>query len=131
MALSFQEQVDQLNAEWKNDPRWQGVQRDYTAEDVVRLRIDSCDDATDNIWVVEKVLPEPLSRPVIHHEVAPRTRCPARSSAANKLCGSALLVAARSSAVPWSTEVRMIGNPSVTLTASPNPRALRTGSPWS
>ncbi len=38
MALSFQEQVDQLNAEWKNNPRWQGVQRDYTAEDVVRLR---------------------------------------------------------------------------------------------
>ncbi|MGR9089096.1 MAG: isocitrate lyase, partial [Gammaproteobacteria bacterium] len=38
MALSFQEQVDQLNAEWKTNPRWQGVQRDYTAEDVVRLR---------------------------------------------------------------------------------------------
>lgn len=38
MALSFQEQVDQLNAEWKTNPRWQGVQRDYTAKDVVRLR---------------------------------------------------------------------------------------------
>jgi len=38
MASSFQEQVDQLNAEWKTNPRWKGVQRDYTAEDVVRLR---------------------------------------------------------------------------------------------
>ncbi len=38
MALSFQEQVDQLNADWKTNPRWQGVKRDYTAEDVVRLR---------------------------------------------------------------------------------------------
>ena len=28
----------ELNRRWKTDPRWQGVQRDYSAEDVVRLR---------------------------------------------------------------------------------------------
>jgi isocitrate lyase len=38
MALSFQEQVDELKAEWAKNPRWAGVQRDYSAEDVVRLR---------------------------------------------------------------------------------------------
>lgn len=27
-----------ITEEWKNDPRWDGVIRDYTAEDVVRLR---------------------------------------------------------------------------------------------
>jgi isocitrate/methylisocitrate lyase len=27
-----------LAAEWRRDPRWQGVRRDYTASDVVRLR---------------------------------------------------------------------------------------------
>ena len=38
MVLSFQEQVDELKAEWAKNPRWAGVQRDYSAEDVVRLR---------------------------------------------------------------------------------------------
>ncbi|CAB4764628.1 MAG: isocitrate lyase [Actinobacteria bacterium] len=35
---SFQQQVDELKQQWATDPRWSGVQRDYTAEDVVRLR---------------------------------------------------------------------------------------------
>ncbi len=30
--------IDALDNEWTNDPRWQGVQRPYSAEDVVRLR---------------------------------------------------------------------------------------------
>jgi isocitrate lyase len=30
--------ADQLSLEWKNNPRWAGVQRQYSAEDVVRLR---------------------------------------------------------------------------------------------
>jgi isocitrate lyase len=30
--------ADQLSLEWKNNPRWTGVQRQYSAEDVVRLR---------------------------------------------------------------------------------------------
>lgn len=38
MGLSFQEQVDELKAEWASNPRWKGVQRDYAADDVVRLR---------------------------------------------------------------------------------------------
>ncbi|MFA5982828.1 MAG: isocitrate lyase [Methylococcaceae bacterium] len=32
------EEINRLTIEWRNNPRWQGIQRDYTAEDVVRLR---------------------------------------------------------------------------------------------
>ncbi|MDF2710794.1 MAG: isocitrate lyase, partial [Nonomuraea muscovyensis] len=30
--------AEQLRDEWENDPRWDGVERTYSAEDVVRLR---------------------------------------------------------------------------------------------
>ena len=39
------------------------------------------------------------------------------------------LVRANDGAVPWSTLVRRIGNPSVTLTALPKPACLITGNP--
>ena len=32
------QQIDELNKQWATDPRWKGVRRGYTAEDVVRLR---------------------------------------------------------------------------------------------
>ncbi len=32
------EQIRALQVEWANSPRWKGVERDYSAEDVVRLR---------------------------------------------------------------------------------------------
>ena len=35
---SFAEQVKQLEADWADNPRWKGLQRDYTPADVVRLR---------------------------------------------------------------------------------------------
>ena len=35
---SFQHQVDELKRQWATDPRWSDTRRDYTAEDVVRLR---------------------------------------------------------------------------------------------
>jgi len=35
---SFKEQVEQLKKDWATNPRWKNVKRDYTAEDVVRLR---------------------------------------------------------------------------------------------
>jgi isocitrate lyase len=35
---TFQENVDELEQRWANDARWSGVQRDYSAADVVRLR---------------------------------------------------------------------------------------------
>ncbi len=38
MNPSFAEQVAALQKDWDENPRWKGVQRDYTAEDVVRLR---------------------------------------------------------------------------------------------
>ncbi len=37
-AGDFNQQVNDLERRWKSDARWQNVQRDYSAEDVVRLR---------------------------------------------------------------------------------------------
>jgi isocitrate/methylisocitrate lyase len=34
----IESEAARLTEEWRNDPRWEGVVRDYTAEDVVRLR---------------------------------------------------------------------------------------------
>ncbi len=34
----IQAQADQLDARWRDDPRWQGIERTYGAVDVVRLR---------------------------------------------------------------------------------------------
>ncbi len=36
--LDFEAAVGALRRDWQNNPRWQGVRRDYTAEQVVRLR---------------------------------------------------------------------------------------------
>jgi isocitrate lyase len=33
-----EQQAQALNKDWKENPRWKGIQRGYTAEDVVRLR---------------------------------------------------------------------------------------------
>ena len=30
--------AEQIKLDWNNNPRWTGVQRNYSAEDVVRLR---------------------------------------------------------------------------------------------
>ena len=35
---SFEEQAKQLKADWATNPRWKGVTRPYSADDVVRLR---------------------------------------------------------------------------------------------
>ena len=37
-ALTRQQQIEQLEQEWSNNPRWASVKRTYSAEDVVRLR---------------------------------------------------------------------------------------------
>src|SRR3954463_7281207 len=34
----IQAQADQLGARWRDEARWQGIERSYTATDVVRLR---------------------------------------------------------------------------------------------
>lgn len=34
----FQERVKKLQEQWDNDPRWKGIKRPYTAEEVVRLQ---------------------------------------------------------------------------------------------
>ena len=36
--VEFNRQVEALERAWKTDPRWKGIERPYTAEDVVRLR---------------------------------------------------------------------------------------------
>lgn len=37
-STEFSQQVTELEHQWANDPRWQGIQRVYSATDVVRLR---------------------------------------------------------------------------------------------
>src|SRR5579884_2751598 len=34
----IQAEADQLDARWRDDPRWQGIERTFTAADVIRLR---------------------------------------------------------------------------------------------
>jgi isocitrate lyase len=36
--MTRQEQINKLESEWANSPRWNGVKRNYSAEDVVKLR---------------------------------------------------------------------------------------------
>src|SRR5690606_28874828 len=36
-AEAIREAAEQLRLEWESDPRWSGIERTYTAEDVVRL----------------------------------------------------------------------------------------------
>ena len=38
MSEAFEAQVRELEQEWASSPRWTGIQRDYTAADVVKLR---------------------------------------------------------------------------------------------
>src|SRR5205807_6918290 len=105
-------------------------------------------DAQDHRGVVEEVLAEALAarRPAARsdggggggrgaRQARHQRRCAARRlasrTAALKLRESARPLPARSSAVPWSGEVRTIGSPSVTLTARSKPACFTTGSPWS
>ena len=37
-ALSREEQIRELEVNWQNNPRWQGISRTYSAKDVVNLR---------------------------------------------------------------------------------------------
>ncbi|MBT8098655.1 MAG: isocitrate lyase, partial [Gammaproteobacteria bacterium] len=36
--MTRQEQIDRLRADWADSPRWEGISRSYTAEEVVNLR---------------------------------------------------------------------------------------------
>ena len=38
MSLTFKDHVELLKKEWATNPRWKGIRRDYSAEDVIRLR---------------------------------------------------------------------------------------------
>jgi len=98
------------------------------------------DDRGNDAGVNQEVLAEAFARLVLQEaartrtcsvQVLPRASAAAMLTAASRLPESALPLAASSSAVPWSTEVRMIGSPSVTFTPLPKLAYLSTGSPWS
>ncbi len=36
--MTAQERAEAIRYDWENNPRWDGVTRDYTPEDVVRLQ---------------------------------------------------------------------------------------------
>ena len=36
--MNREQQIEQLKKDWAENPRWKGIKRGYTAEDVVRLR---------------------------------------------------------------------------------------------
>ncbi len=38
MRIDYEAQIEALEADWRDNPRWQGIERPYTAADVVRLR---------------------------------------------------------------------------------------------
>ncbi|MCM3615628.1 isocitrate lyase [Microbacterium enclense] len=50
------ETADEIRAAWENDPRWDGIERTYSAEDVIRLRGSVREEATlarrgaENLW---------------------------------------------------------------------------------
>ena len=100
-------------------------------------RVERRHDAVDDGRVVQEVLAEalaprrPAGRGGACHQCRWRARRLASCTAAARLAGSARPVPARSSAVPWSGEVRSSGRPSVTLTVRSKPACLITGRPWS
>jgi isocitrate lyase len=38
MTFNFLKQVEELKTRWSADPRWKGIRREYSAEEVIRLR---------------------------------------------------------------------------------------------
>lgn len=50
------ETADEIRASWENDPRWDGIERTYSADDVVRLRGSVREESTlarrgaENLW---------------------------------------------------------------------------------
>src|SRR5690606_2267033 len=98
-------------------------------------RGNAAQDAVDHAVIVQEILTETLARPVWskfgHCWPRASIMLMAVCRATFRLPTSTRPVPARSNAVPWSTEVRMIGRPRVTFTAWPKPLCLSTGSPWS
>ena len=89
--------------------------------------------AGDRIRTCPDIRPARPEHPRQTAAAQPATRRMARfsasASAACRLPPSARPLPARSSAVPWSTEVRISGSPSVTLMPCPKLACLSTGKP--
>src|SRR5574343_42074 len=98
---------------------------------ITTLWIDGRNDGTDDALVDQEVLAKSFAGDVAFHADFLCAMRAASLTASNKLPGSALPVPASSSAVPWSTEVRMMGRPSVTLMPLPKVAYLSAVRPWS
>jgi hypothetical protein len=88
------------------------------------MRRDRVDDGGDDAGRMQEVLSQAFlgcGLRAQERRLSAAIMSSAVRSAWIRLPVSALPLPARSRAVPWSTEVRMIGRPSVTFTASPKP----------
>src|SRR5450830_1489221 len=83
--------------------------------DVVLFRRNGADDVVQDGLIGQKILAKTFTGDVFHREFL------ARAISAAVLMASIML--------PWSTEVRMIGRPSVILTPWPKLANLSTGKP--
>ena len=103
------------------DPRGEvEVEQEVLAEGFARRQGMFANDVAQRRQIVDRA----------HEGLVAAIRAASRN-AATRLDGLALPVPAMSKAVPWSGEVRMNGNPSVTLTASSNAIVLIGISAWS
>ena len=98
---------------------------------LIRISIDQPDDVINDLCISQKVLSEFFALSAGGHLFCLWDKVPARDSACCRLPVSATPLPAIPYAVPWSTEVRIMGSPSVTLTMLPKAPCLMTGSPWS
>lgn len=52
----IEQRAEKIRKDWESNPRWEGIQRDYTAEDVARLQGSFVEDQTvakmgsDRLW---------------------------------------------------------------------------------
>ncbi len=122
-VAGFEQQAGECSTAWPN-----------FHEAIVRAGPDRRDDVFQDRGIVQEMLAKPLATRWLtqaglgtHWEASSIARLIAEA----RLLGSARPVPARSSAVPWSTDVRRIGNPRVMLTAVSKPACLITGRPWS
>ena len=64
--MSQEQAAERLETEWATNPRWDGVTRDYSAADVVRLRGSIAEDHTISRLMAEKLWGMLASRDYVH-----------------------------------------------------------------
>ncbi len=66
MRIDYQAQIEALEADWRTNPRWRGIERPYTAEDVVRLRGSVSRDSTISRLGAERLWQQMEDRPYVN-----------------------------------------------------------------